>query len=101
MEKYKEWALEQFQEPLNEMMNADFGIFAMDGAKTPICKLPKSIGNPQTEHLITKQKKNALLIAAAPIMLHALEMAQYAIPIEDNAYESVINALKAAKGGER
>lgn len=44
--------------------------------------------------------EKANFVASTPILLHALEVALFAIDVEDEAYQVVQNAIKLAKGGK-
>lgn len=110
MEKFKgtkdTWIVEKFTEPLNEMMNANFGVYAQDGAKTPICKFPKSIGNPQTSILIERQTADANLVAAAPEMFKRLSEVIQAMDSkvrlenDDELYFRIVKTLDEAVQGK-
>lgn len=66
---------------------------------TPIARL--SVYNDWSHDPETKERvlRNANLLAAAPVMLHALEVALFAISVEDvEAYDIVQKAIKTAKG---
>lgn len=83
MEEFKgtigKWEVEEYPAPINDIAQANFIIRESDGAKRPICRLPKAIGNPQTERLIERQSADACLIAPAPEMLSTLLKVQKAI----------------------
>lgn len=69
---------------------------------TPIARL--SVYNDWASDPETKNKvlENANLLAAAPEMLHALEVALIAISVEDvETYDIVEKAIKTAKGGNK
>jgi len=51
-----------------------------------------------TEHVIFHNMANAHLIAAAPELLEALEAAVASSPIEDEALDMAINAIRKARG---
>ena len=68
---------------------------------TPIARL--SAYNDWAHDPETRERvlRNANLLAAAPEMLHALEIALFAISVEDvEAYDIVQKAIKTAKGGQ-
>lgn len=95
----EKWKYEHFAYPLNKAMQSNYRVYADNGAKTPICSLPCSLSETQSPTLLERQEKAARLIAAAPAMLLALEVAQFAISIEDSeAYSIVVEAIKLAKG---
>lgn len=77
-------------------------IKADNGAKTPIAQVATPQGNwMENESWKKRAFYKAYLLAAAPVMLHALEVAQFAISVEDSeAYDIVQSAIKLAKGGK-
>lgn len=75
-------------------------IKADNGAHTPIAQVATPIGDwINNERWKKNAFKKAHLLAAAPEMLHALEIALFAISVEDvEAYDIVQKAIKTAKG---
>ena len=70
-----------------------------NGAKTPVATVAVPMGWQNNPKWKAEAHRKANLIAAAPVMLHALEVTQFAISVEDiEAYDVVQAAIKLAKG---
>lgn len=69
-----------------------------DGAKTPVAQVLTPLG--WQERWATEALRKANLITASPVMLHALEMALFFMDENNEAYETVQDAIKLAKGEE-
>lgn len=73
-----------------------------DDVMCPVAEIATPRGNNWVDvpHQKARALRNANLIATAPLMLHALEVAQFAISLEDKeAYDIVQEAIKQAKEG--
>lgn len=93
-----EWVVDHYPTPLNQMMQANFSVRVNDGVKTPICKLPCSTSEKQSEHLISAQEANAQLIASAPELLEALQgMLERFDYREQSTYSFASKEIDAAK----
>lgn len=71
--KELKWAMEEYPYPLNKVRQANFGIVEDDSCRFPVCQLPCSTSDKQSDALLIKQKRYALLIAAAPDLLKAVQ----------------------------
>ena len=62
----KKLRVEQFNHPLNKMMNANYRIVEDDSTQFPVCNFGLSSLEQQPKALLVKQEKYAKLLAAAP-----------------------------------
>lgn len=98
------WVVEKYPAPLNQMRRANFGIIADNGVRTPICYLPCSTADKQSDILIEKQTSNAQLIAASPDMLRTLltvqkSMLKKGITLENaDLWNEIDKCIKQALG---
>lgn len=69
----KKLKVEQFNHPLNKMMNANYRIVEDDSTQFPVCNFGLSSLEQQPEALIKKEEEYAKLLAAAPDLLKALK----------------------------
>lgn len=69
----KKLRVEQFDHPLNKMMNANYRIVEDDSTLFPVCNLGLSTLEQQPKALLKKQEEYAKLLASAPELLDALK----------------------------
>ena len=69
----KKLKVEQFNHPLNKMMNANYRIIEDDSTQFPVCNFGLSSLEQQPEALLKKQERYAKLLASAPELLKALQ----------------------------
>lgn len=69
----KKLKVEQFNHPLNKMMNANYRIIEDDSTQFPVCNFGLSSLEQQPKTLLEKQERYAKLLAASPELLKALK----------------------------
>lgn len=92
----KKLRVEQFNHPLNKMMNANYRIVEDDSTQFPVCNLGLSSLDQQPKTLLEKQEKYAKLLAAAPELLEACQEALQYVCVEEPAYDVLCDAIKKA-----
>lgn len=92
----KKLRVEQFNHPLNKMMNANYRIVEDDSTQFPVCNLGLSSLDQQPKTLLAKQEKYAKLLAAAPELLEACQEALQYVCVEEPAYDVLCDAIKKA-----
>lgn len=92
----KKLRVEQFNHPLNKMMNANYRIVEDDSTQFPVCNFGLSSLDQQPKALLEKQEKYAKLLAAAPELLEACQEALRYVCVEEPAYEVLCDAIKKA-----
>lgn len=79
----KKLKVEQFNHPLNKMMNANYRIVEDDSTQFPVCNFGLSTSNPQPKVLLKKQEEYAKLLAAAPELLNACQEVLRRVRVEE------------------
>lgn len=92
----KKLRVEQFNHPLNKMMNANYRIVEDDSTQFPVCNFGLSSLEQQPKALLVKQEKYAKLLAAAPDLLKACQEALRYVCVEEPAYDVLCDAIKKA-----
>lgn len=92
----KKLRVEQFNHPLNKMMNANYRIVEDDRTQFPVCNFGLSSLDQQPKTLLEKQEKYAKLLAAAPELLEACQEALQYVCVEEPAYDVLCDAIKKA-----
>lgn len=92
----KKLRVEQFNHPLNKMMNANYRIVEDDSTQFPVCNFGLSSLDQQPKTLLEKQEKYAKLLAAAPELLEACQEALQYVCVEEPAYDVLCDAIKKA-----
>lgn len=69
----KKLKVEQFNHPVNKMMNANYRIVEDDSTQFPVCSFGLSTLEQQPKALLEKQEEYARLFAASPELLKALK----------------------------
>lgn len=92
----KKLRVEQFNHPLNKMMNANYRIVEDDSTQFPVCNFGLSTLEQQPKALLEKQENYAKLLAAAPDLLKACQEALQYVCVEEPAYDVLCDAIKKA-----
>lgn len=92
----KKLRVEQFNHPLNKMMNANYRIVEDDSTQFPVCNFGLSTLEQQPKALLEKQENYAKLLAAAPNLLKACQEALQYVCVEEPAYDVLCDAIKKA-----
>lgn len=94
----KKLKVEQFNHPVNKMMNANYRIVEDDSTQFPVCSFGLSTLEQQPKALLEKQEEYARLLAASPELLKALKGMLERFDYNDQAiYSFAAKEIDAAK----
>ena len=94
----KKLKVEQFNHPVNKMMNANYRIVEDDSTQFPVCSFGLSTLEQQPKALLEKQEEYARLLAASPELLKALKGMLERFDYNDQPiYSFAVKEIDAAK----